>query len=198
MKYIDHSPKHPFVNVLIADGKYEVRILNRVVQKFQTDNVSLFSPATPLGGQKGLVSVLNVLKVLTDKFSNSNFLIVIDREHVSNTAQIMDEVKKFGIVPMDEDKTEYYFKAKVGQKMINVYVTIQGMKKNIEEEVSILIQQTYAQEISPDKDKIRDFLNTKNKNVESLIDDSNLPKLKKSFPCLIQVLECISNKHREV
>lgn len=163
MHVVRETDQKPDCIVLTGNGKREFDVLEALGEKYDGRKV-LWFPKTPLAYLK--------MKRMTKGFCK--FLVLYDREYFKNfnedkmylerevqvrIVEIIDLIENKEIIN-DKEITGRAFKVKgkFGSRDIEVFVSIQGDEKNINEEISKLIKLKFGEEVEPDDKKIRKFL----------------------------------------
>ncbi len=218
---IDESAE-PWSFVGTGDGTDEFHILRAVAEKYD-GTCTLWFPKSSFGKKTGL-SVLDSINTVINKINPkiSTFLFLIDREHIGQEIRrkardrldnndikgmIEDRLsnKHIKIIEMDDNTPDgaFMIKGKLGSRILQIYVIIQGIDLKIEEEISKLIELEKDIMIPPEKEHIRDFFKEifHRKSIglgtAKLIAETSKNNLQKSFTGLTFILSEIENRCSE-
>ncbi|PXF61944.1 MAG: hypothetical protein C4B59_01575 [Candidatus Methanogaster sp.] len=204
-----------------GDGTDEFHILRAVAEKYN-GTCSLWFPKSPLGKKTGL-AVLDSIKTVIDKTSPqiNTFLFLIDREHiVQRNRRSRDELDNSDIKVMIEHKLSnehiriikiddttpdgaFIINGKLGSRVLQICVIIQGINLKIEEEISKLIKLEKDITIPTEKENIQDFFKETfhrksiGQGTAKLIAGANKNNLRMSFPGLTFILNAIEKQCSE-
>jgi hypothetical protein len=212
----------PWSFVGTGDGTDEFHILRAVAEKYN-GVCSLWFPKSSFGKKTGL-SVLDSINTVIDKINPkiSTFLFLIDREHIvqgmnkrsrdrldNNDIKglIRDRLldKQIQILKIGDNTPEgtFIIKGKLGSRVLQIYVIIQGIDLKIEEEISKLIKLEKDITVPPEKAHIRDFLKETfhrksiGQGTAKLIAGASKNNLRMSFPGLMFILGVIEKRCSE-
>jgi|LGVF01.1.fsa_nt_gb hypothetical protein len=218
---IDESAE-PWSFVGTGDGTDEFHILRAVAEKYD-GACTLWFPKSSFGMKTGL-SVFDSINVDINRINPkiSTFLFLIDGEHVvqglrkidvarldNNKIQVMIERRLSNnyikIITIDNNMPDGVFmiKEKLGSRILQIYVIIQGTDLKIEEEISKLIELEKDIMIPHEKEHIRGFFkeifHRKSIGLDTakLIAESSKNNLQKSFTGLTFILSEIENRGPE-
>jgi hypothetical protein len=211
----------PWSFVGTGDGTDEFHILRAVAEKYDGAR-TLWFPKSPLGKKTGLTVLDSINTVINISPGISTFLFLIDREHISQgmKRRFRDKLDNDDIKGMIEDRLSnkhikiikindntpegaFMIKGKLGSRILQIYVIIQGINLKIEEEISKLIELEKAIMIPPEKEHIRNFFKEifHRKSIglgaAKLIAEASKNNLQKSFPGLTFILSEIENRCSE-
>ena len=214
---IDESTE-PWSFVGTGDGTDEFHILRAVAEKY-AGTCTLWFPKSPLGKKTGLTVLDSINTVINISPKISTFLFLIDREHIGQEMRrkardrldnndIKGEIKKrllnkhIKILTIDDNTPEgaFMIKGKLGSRILQIYVIIQGIDLKMEEEISKLIELEKAITIPSEKEHIRNFFKEifHRKSIglgaAKLIAEASKNNLEKSFTGLTFILSEIENR----
>ncbi len=187
------------VSVITGDGRDEYNILKSFARKYDGNKKLLWFPVIPLKKVtrrvaerlSGLKS-LNVIKDYPGKYRISNFLYLVDREHIESKDQIRNHLKsEVGVknISVVRENTSYMvINCLYGLHEVTVYCVISGEKKNIEEEIVKLISIKFGVGIEPNKKEIKRFLRNHQTDYEDIIERATKEELETAFPALSTIL----------
>ncbi len=167
----------PWSFVGTGDGTDEFHILRAVAEKYDGTCTLWFPQAPPIHKKTGLTVLDSINTVIDINPKISTFLFLIDREHIVQginrrsgdkldnsdiKGMIEDRLsnKHIKIIKMEDNTPDgaFIIKGKLGSRVLQIYVIIQGIDLKIEEEISKLIKLEKDITILPEKEHIRDFL----------------------------------------
>ena len=210
----------PWSFVGTGDGTDEFHILRAVAEKYNGTCSLWFPQAPPMGRKTGLAALDSITAIKNPKIST--FLFLIDREHIGQgmrrrarakldnsdiKGMIEDRLsnKHIKIIKIDDNTPEGIFiiKGKLGSRVLQIYVIIQGIDLKIEEEISKLIKLEKDITIPPEKEHIRDFFKETfhrksiGQGTAKLIAGASKNNLRMSFPGLTFILNVIAKQCSE-
>ncbi len=193
MRVIELGERGADVYALIGDGGRELRILifKIAAEKYNHSRIVKIPELRPLQrttGVRGLDAVIRELALLLPKTAVTTYIILIDREHVSNIEQLRRKLEEYGFAVQNyEVLHEGCWKVRVerGTKGAIVYVVIFGFKKCIEEHLVELIHLLYNEQIEPEKDAVNRWLRKHRLKDEDLVKEALRRQVfEKTFPQL--------------
>ncbi len=207
----------PWSFVGTGDGTDEFYILWAVAEKYN-GTCSLWFPKSPLGKKTGLSVLDSINTVININPKIRTFLFLIDREHIIQRmnrrsgdkldnsdikGMIRDRLlnKQIQILKIDDNTPEgtFIIKGKLGSRVLQIYVIIQGIDLKMEEEISKLIELEKDIAIPPEKEHVRDFFKETfhrksiGQGTAKLIAEASKNNLRMSFPGLTFILTVIEN-----
>jgi hypothetical protein len=217
---VDESTE-PWSFVGTGDGTDEFHILRAVAERYD-GTCTLWFPKSPLGKRTGLTVLDSINTIITHYPKIGTFLFLIDREHIvqglekrdaarlnNNKIQVMLERrlsnKHIKIIKMGDNTPDgaFMIKGKLGSRILQIYVIIQGIDLKIEEEISKLIELEKNITIPPEKEYIQDFFKeifhrkSIGMGTAKLIAETSKNNLQKSFSGLTFILSEIENRCSE-
>ncbi len=212
----------PWSFVGTGDGTDEFHILRAVAERYDGTCTLWFPQAPPIHKKTGLTVLDSINTVIDINPKISTFLFLIDREHIVQgmnrrsgdkldnsdiKGMIGDRLsnKHIKIIKMDYNTPEgaFIIKGKLGSRVLQIYVIIQGIDLKIEEEISKLIKLEKDITIPPEKKHIRDFLKETfhrksiGQGAAKLIAGASKNNLRMSFPGLTFILNVIAKQCSE-
>ena len=209
----------PWSFVGTGDGTDEFHILRAVAERYNGTCSLWFPQAPPIHKKTGLTVLDSINAVIDINPKISTFLFLIDREHIVQGMNIRsrDKLDNSDIKGMIEDRLSnkhikiskiddntpegvFIIKGKLGSRVLQIYVIIQGIDLKIEEEISKLIKLEKDITIPPEKEHIRDFFKETfhrksiGQGTAKLIAGASKNNLRMSFPGLTFILNVIE-KH---
>jgi len=177
--------------VVFGNGSFDRKIISSLCNRLNGDK-NLVSPQIA-GGKTGLTNALRTVRKIMDlvKISETNYLIIIDREHLTDLDEVPNQIRQFFNLQVESNMLPQYLKAKIsaGTREGLLHIIVMGAKKSIEENLSLLIEKIYGTKIIPNKKNLRAFLRTKKIKIHQLIEEASKEILNIVFPYLMRVLE---------
>jgi len=193
MKMDERGPVHAYV--LTGNGVREHRILEAAVLKFNHTKI-LKIPQTGLGRPTGLEGVTRALAEVIEKVNVRRFLILIDKEHVTNLNEVLNKLRSHGfeILRIEElDTNCWRIKARRGHREAILYLAVLGIKKSIEENLAKLIEITHYEQVEPAKETVYGWLRRRGIRDKDLIQQASKKSFRLAFPQLAKALEELAN-----
>jgi len=191
------DPGKPFALVLTGDGPDERRVLVGLAPSFDDDKQLFFPPPQGRTGFTALNALREYAKPELMRLGRLAVLFLIDKEHFRTddlAGELEAQLKARGmrIVEMDElSSAAFYIKAMLGQKELNIYVTVLGHERRIEENIAELLREM-GYPTKPDKRCIRDKLRkVGTRRLEDFIRracEGSMSAVEKAFSSLIRAL----------
>jgi|Deesub1362B_J571_1020462.scaffolds.fasta_scaffold00292_42 hypothetical protein len=204
MHVIREADQKPDFIVLTGDGKREFDVLRALGEKYDGRR-TLWFPKAPLSYLKLKMkekpvrlsgqSVYNAIRTYAGK-GYCKFLVLYDKEYYEDFNKdkmyLENEVRIqiIEIITLIEDKA-FQLRGKFGSRDIEIFISIQGDKKDINEEISRLIRLKYNEGIEPDDKIIKMFLREKGEDVKKLIKNSNKRHLQEAFKGICKILDVL-------
>jgi len=196
MKLVHMITKGKVYAVLIlGDGVFDERVVNALSKRFDHRGILLSPRIRPRKtGLKGSIETIAFL--VNRKLVYNTILLVIDKEHIGSINELADYLKEYGFSITGEliKLNDYSWKIMVSRGSFYgcIYVSIQGFRKCIEENIVELISLLYGvsvKAIEPTRASIKRFLKMKNTSLEEIIEKAGEEILFKAFPGLYSVLK---------
>ena len=178
--------------LLTGNGKSELHIVKAICERHNGKEKTIWFPAFPrelLMPGAGL-KALNAVKKLVE-LKIYSFLLLVDREHFRGG--FLDEVENYlrskGIVingkPEKISEDALKIDCSIGAHKAVIYVVVSGSRKSIEENIALLIELEFSENVKPEKNEIKRFLCKHNiRNLEELVSNSKMENIVRAFPGL--------------
>jgi hypothetical protein len=172
--------------------KSELHIVKAICERYNGKEKTIWFPAFPrelLMPGVGL-KALNAVKKLVE-LKIYSFLLLVDREHFRGG--FLDEVENYlrskGIVingkPEKISEDALKIDCSIGAHKAVIYVVVSGSRKSIEENIALLIELEFSEDVKPEKNEIKRFLRKHNiRNLEELVSNSKMENIVRAFPGL--------------
>lgn len=190
MRVIELGERGADIYALIGDGGRELRIFRIAAEKYNHSKIvkiPKLRPSQRTTGVRGLDAVIRELALLLPETAVTTYIILIDREHVSNIEQLRRKLEEYGFaVPNYEVLHDGCWKVRVekGTKGAIVYVAVFGFEK-IEEHLAELIRLLYNEQVEPKKDAVNRWLKQHKLKDEDLVKEALRRQVfEKTFPQL--------------
>lgn len=191
------------IGVLAGDGPTEFRMLRVISKKYDGSSKVLYFPKLPVYHLGGGLSVLKVIKIYVDKYNIKNFLCIIDREHLKTNAPtekvIKEKLGEFGVGASSVQKLSadceeaLHIEGKVGAHDFVLWVAITGKEKCIEEDFAKLLETKFKEKVEPTKNDVKSVLKKHKINMEQLLRNTSISRIKQSFPALALALSSLES-----
>jgi len=203
-------PGVKFVLVLTGDGLWERRVLSGLAPKFDGRILLWFPP--PLG-KTGLENLHEAVKVHLEEAYKSRtdirgrliyVLVLIDKEHFERPERALEELKRslVGIEVLHSDVIEgtegaFKLECKYGHRPFLAFVSVQGIKRCLNEQIASLLRQSYGIEVEADYGPIMRALRRMGKDLEEIVAERSLKELEKVLPSLVAALRVLKRSLAE-
>jgi hypothetical protein len=180
-----------------GDGPHEDRVCKGFADQFDGNSIYILSFKSPLFFQRitGLAS-LTVVRTYIDKFPINRVLWTCDKEHIIHNhwiRQVNDRLESTGISAKvsSEWKDAARLEVTLGPKNAVLWCALTGTTKNLEENLSQLIELELHENVAPDKKEIFFLLRRKGLKIEDLVKGASRENLRRATPSLFAVFEDI-------
>lgn len=191
--------------VITGDGGGEFRRLKTIASRFGSNDVLWFPQRSEryLGRDVGIevpgLEALRVLEFYKSKFHQSDFLFVLDKEHVSGdaseriTGKLNEECPQGGVEVNPINGDAYYCRGLIGSTEITMRTALVGDRFGfIEDCVGELLSIVWGSDISrSDKQEFKTAVNNavSGGGFQSLVEDADEDDLREAFPALSAALD---------
>lgn len=187
-------------NIVFAagDGPHEVRLCKGLTERFDGNKINVLnfkSPlrqSPPLHRRTGLAS-LAIVRAYIDTWHVERLVWSCDKEHLMPPAtwveQVISELKGMGMsvsVALTWNDAAR-LNVVLGSNNAILWCALTGMQRNLEENLSRLIELEFGQKVAPDKPSLRLFLRSKGLAIDELIRQAKKENLKQAMSSLFSV-----------
>jgi hypothetical protein len=195
---------------LTGDGRTETNILRAMAERYSGKDYALKLPENPaiLGhgynktGRFPGYSALGRVQTYVSKFNLTEFLFLLDMEHIHNPQAVDSEISQslagFGFSRIQVRQLAgqaYFVSCNLGVHFVTIHVVVCGRNKCIEENISELISLEYGVSVEPEHNSIHGFLKQTGIDLYGLIKKSKLKSLQAAFRDLTTAFESIEQVH---
>lgn len=194
------------IAVLTGNGRMELRVLKSFAEKYDGTKKVLFFPGFAIHPRPG--SGLRALKAVKTylNYKITSTLFLVDKEHFCQEdvrEEINGALRSFGIdirslklfQSLGEDAL--LINGSVGHREVAIYTVILGKEKNIEEDITKLIELELGVKIDPKKQDIRNTLHKQGIDINTLVKNARSTNLKTAFPGLNLILNKVEKNDCE-
>lgn len=188
-----------YVLFATGDGRDEDRVCKGFATQFDGNRISVLSFKSPLPRRTTGLSSLEVVKIYVDKSRVKRLLWTCDKEHVGSRSSWINQVKAklptFGVTVVvgSQWNDAARFDVTLAQKHAVLWCALTGVDNNLEENLALLIELQFQENIAPNKRDVHAALGRKGLEIEDFIKQASRDNLERAAPSLFKVFEDIEH-----